>query len=102
MRIIDDFGAYDRFALIDWLRVKADGIGPPVRLGHHHERIGMRQKTGQGFGGQAQMRDDLGNNCGIFDGDDDPQGAATISLKAFSSYLPSLLQRLQVAKHGGD
>ena len=46
MRTLDDFGAYDRFALIDWLRVKLDGSGSRVGSGRLNEVAGLCRRTG--------------------------------------------------------
>ena len=51
-----------------------DGIGSRVESGRLQESEGPRRRTGRGFGGQAQMGEDLGNHHGTVDGGDDRYG----------------------------
>ncbi len=52
--------------------------GSQVGSGHLNERVGLRRCTGRGFGGQAQMSEDLGYHRGIFNGGDERHRAATV------------------------
>jgi len=61
-----------------WSRMEADCIGSRVGSGRLKERVALHWRTRWGFCGQAQMREDFGNDGGIFDGGDERQGAATI------------------------
>ena len=42
------------------------------------ERAGQGRRTGWGFRGEAQMREDIGNDRGIFDGGNERDRAATM------------------------
>ena len=50
-----------------WNRREAKGLESRVGSGRLKELVGRRRRTGRGFGGQAQMGEDLGNHRGIFD-----------------------------------
>ena len=59
--------------------MEANEIGSRVGSGRLKERESLHRRTGWGFGGQAQMGEDLGNDRGIFNGGDERQRAASIA-----------------------
>ena len=61
-----------------WNRMKAEGIASWLGSGRLKERGGLDRRTGWGFGGQAQMGEDLHNHPGIFDGGNEDDRAATV------------------------
>jgi len=63
--------------------MKPDGVESRVGSSRLNERVGLRRRTGWGFGGQAKMGEDFGNDRGIFDGGDEGQNKGKIPVRPF-------------------
>ena len=58
--------------------MEGEGSESWLGSGRLKERGGLDRRRGWGFGGQAQMRQDLHNHRGIFDDGDERYGATTL------------------------